>query len=244
MPAFAATGKRPLARTTFQASRIFQVSASADFGRVVNAIRIGVARANMRVPSLPGVSASIASPVSVAAPGAPGPLHWNWLWAADGGGSASTTGAICAGLAPGRPFATALLAYQQRLSAPGAGSSKTLLSQTVLSVNSFTTCWLGVPYITRVVPWNEQVPYSGAHGIHVVPSITIEPDACADCAAALAVALAAFASSDDARSHPNNRSTPMPSSSAPRRCIRATLDSRDERPEESGSEAGVMRSVG
>nr|WP_318289445.1 hypothetical protein [Paraburkholderia sp. BL8N3] len=72
MEAPTATGKRPLPLTTFQVSLICQASASAAFVRTVNAIAKRAPGANMRVPLLPGVSASTASPAAGAAAGAEG----------------------------------------------------------------------------------------------------------------------------------------------------------------------------
>jgi hypothetical protein len=57
----AATGKRPLARTVFQLSRICQLSVSLCVGRVVKMSAKGLSVENKRVPSL-GVSASSRSP--------------------------------------------------------------------------------------------------------------------------------------------------------------------------------------
>src|SRR4051812_10710304 len=69
---FASTAKRPLAFTTFHASRISQLTASAAFARVVIATESGAFSANMRVPLLPGVSASIEGPLFAAGTGVAG----------------------------------------------------------------------------------------------------------------------------------------------------------------------------
>jgi hypothetical protein len=71
----AATGMLPLARTTFQSSRTCQSSVSLLVARVVSAIVNAWPRANVRVPSLPGVSASIRSLPAAAALGADGAPH-------------------------------------------------------------------------------------------------------------------------------------------------------------------------
>src|ERR1700759_2305792 len=60
-----ATGKRPLARTVFQLSRICQLSVSPWVGRAVKTIANGLPAATRCVPSL-GVSASSRSPFGAA----------------------------------------------------------------------------------------------------------------------------------------------------------------------------------
>jgi len=66
---------RPLACTVLHASAICHESVSLDLARVVNASLNGLFAPNIRVPSLPGVSAAIRSPVEGAGLGADAGLH-------------------------------------------------------------------------------------------------------------------------------------------------------------------------
>ncbi len=88
--------------TTFQVSLICQARASAAFVRTVNAIAKRAPGANMRVPLLPGVSASTASPARGC--GERRRRAGRILICAPRAYRCPATVATAAGFAPGRPF--------------------------------------------------------------------------------------------------------------------------------------------